>query len=150
MEQGQLRVAADRGDGCAQLMAGIRGEPPQPFLAHVSAGERVLDMPEHPVEHAPDLAHLGAGIGVRDPRRHGDFATGERQLGHPGRCRGHPAQRTQRKPHPRCSRDSCGQQRRPEHDRLDQLQPLHGVLDGLERQACDQYVARGPLTPITR
>jgi len=96
--QRELGVAADGGEGRAQLVAGIGGEPAQPGLTGRPAAQRGLDVAEHPVERHTDLADLGPGIRVRDPFGQRDLAAGQGQLGDPGSGGGNPAQRPQRQP----------------------------------------------------
>ena len=64
----QLGVAADGGERGAQLVAGVGGEPAQPRLAGRAPPQRGLDVPEHAVERQPELAGLGARVGVRHAR----------------------------------------------------------------------------------
>ena len=118
---GQFRVAADGGQRGAQLVAGVSGEPAQPGLAGRAAGQRGLDVPQHPVERGADLADLGARIGVRDPLGQRDLAAGQRQLGDPGGGGRDPAQRPQRQPHEPGAEHPGEQQRGGEDDGLDDL-----------------------------
>ena len=64
MPQGQLGVAADGGQGSAQLVAGVGGEPAQPGFARRAAPQRGLHVTEHPVERQPHLARLGSRVRV--------------------------------------------------------------------------------------
>ena len=132
--QGELGVAADPGERGAQLVAGVRGEMPQPVLARLAAGQRPLHVPEHPVERGCELPDLGARVGVRHPVRQLDLAAGQRQLGDRRRGAGHPPQRAERQPHPQRAGDRGDQQCRTEHHQLDLLQPPHGGVDPAQRE----------------
>ncbi len=61
-------------------------------------------------------------------------------MSHPRGGGRHPPQRAQRQPDPHRAGDPGDQQRGPEHHRLHQLQPAHGVRDGLQRQPGDQHI----------
>ena len=62
---GQLGVAADRGEGGAQLVAGVGDELAQLHLAVLPRLQCRADVVEHVVERGPDLADLGGRVGVR-------------------------------------------------------------------------------------
>ena len=55
-----LGVAADDGDRSSQLVARVRGEPPQLIFAVVAAAQCGSDMAQHAVKRIGDLAHFGA------------------------------------------------------------------------------------------
>src|ERR1039458_9549014 len=55
---GELGIAPDGGQRSAQLVTGVGGETAQPGLACRPAGQRGLDVPQHPVERGADLAEL--------------------------------------------------------------------------------------------
>ena len=73
---GQLGIPADGGERGAQLVRGVGDELAHPLLALVTRLQRALDVVEHVVEREPDLADLGARVGVarrgavRPGRRH--------------------------------------------------------------------------------
>ena len=141
---GVLGVAADHGDRCAQFVAGVGDEVPQPVLARLPFAQRGFDVLEHVVERVGDLADLGAGCQVRDPLRQRDLPAGQRQVGHPSavpatRVSGRSESRTQTAP--ATTRDD---QRDHEHDRLDPGQPVDGLVDRVLRQPGDEQVAVGP------
>jgi hypothetical protein len=144
MPAGKLGIAPDRRQRCAQLVAGVGGEPAQPGLARRPPGQRGLDVAEHAVERRPHLADLGPGVGVRHPLRQPDLPTGQRQLGDPGRSGGDPAQRPQRQPHERGADDPGEHQHRAEHRDQREFDPPQGGFHFGQRQAGDEHVPVPP------
>ena len=67
MPQGELGVAADRGQRSAQLVARVGREPAQPRLARGAAAKRPLHMAKHPVKGGSDLPDLGPWVTVGTP-----------------------------------------------------------------------------------
>ncbi len=98
---GQLGVAADRGQGSAQLVAGVGDELAYPHLACLACGERGRDVAEQAVERRADLADFGAGVGVlvRNALAERDLAAVELELGDASGGLGDAAQRPQGEPH---------------------------------------------------
>ena len=72
----QLRVSADRGERCPQLMGRVRQESAEAVLGGLPLGERLLDLGEHGVQGQPEPSDLGPWVLVRDPAR--QFARGDR------------------------------------------------------------------------
>ncbi len=138
--QGQLGVAADRGQRGAQFVRGVGGEPAQPGFARRAAAQRLLDVEQHPVERGPDPAHLGPRVVVRDAGRQRDLAGIKRQLGHPGRGGGDPAQRPERELHHRGAQDQGQQQDGREDRMLGVLDVVKRVIDRSQGQPGDQRV----------
>jgi len=96
--QGQLGVPADPGERCAQLVAGVRDELPQPGLRRLPLRERGLHVTEHLVQRLPQPANLGARVGCRYPLRQRDFAAPQGQRAHLGRGGGDAGERPEREP----------------------------------------------------
>ncbi len=138
--QGEFGVAADRGDRVAQFVAGVGGESAQPFLDVLTAGQRVPDVAEHPVQRGADPADLGARVVVRDALAEVDRAAGQGQRGDSFGGGHHPFQRAQREAGAERADDRGEGQRDGEHDEFDQQQALHGLVDGVQREAGDQHV----------
>ena len=149
VQQAQLGVAADGGERGAQLVAGVGGEPAQPRLAGRAPPQRGLDVPEHAVERQPELAGLGARIGVRHAPGHRDLAGLERQLGHPGRGGGDPAQRPQRQPDPPGAEHPGEHQDAAEDPDFRQRDVLEQVVDAAQRQAGDVGRPVGSATTVS-
>ncbi|MGX1371318.1 hypothetical protein RKD19_006677 [Streptomyces canus] len=137
-------MAAYRGDRGAQFVTGVGGEAAQPFLAGVAFGEGVLDVAEHAVERAGDLAHLTARVGFRGSRGEGHLPAGQREFADPGGGRGDPAERAQGPAHPQGARDAGGGEGGTEDDPGDQYQAVDGGLDGLQGHPGDQDVTVQP------
>jgi len=78
----ELGVGAQRGQGSAQLVTGIREESPGRFFAGRPLADGRLDAGEHPVEGGPEAAHFGRRIVRSDPA--GEVAGGDlvRRGGH--------------------------------------------------------------------
>ncbi len=75
----ELRVGTDGGQRRAQLVRGIRHEPPQLALGGLARAERRLDLGEHRVEGEAEAPHLGSGLGALDPP--GEVARRDRRRG---------------------------------------------------------------------
>ncbi len=93
---------------------------------------------------APDLADLGAGVGVclRNALRQGDGASRERELGDAGGGLGHATEGTQGDPHDE-GRDDAGQDQRGErHQAEDHRQVGRGRVDLRHREPDDQGAVR--------
>lgn len=88
-----------------------------------------------------DPAHLAARIGLGGAGRQGHLAAGQREFADPGGGRGDPAERAQGPAHPQGARDTGGGEGGAEDDPGDQLQAVHGGLDGLQGHPRDQDVA---------
>ena len=136
---GELGVAADGGQRGAQLVAGVGHEVTYPGLARLARGQRRADVVQHPVERGPDLADLGAGVGVGlgDAHREGDLAAVERQLGDPARGGRDPAQRPQRQADDGQPEERGQHQPEQGHQRDDGREAIDGVQCVVERQCRD-------------
>ncbi len=55
----QFGIAANRGQRCAQFVAGVGDELPYPRLAGVARGQRARDAVEHSVQRRAELSDLG-------------------------------------------------------------------------------------------
>ena len=91
---GQLGIPADGRQWRPQLVRGVGDELAHPLLALVAGLERPLDVVEHVVEGEPDLAHLGArvGVGRGDAFGEGDVAGVQLEVGDVRRGVRHPLQ----------------------------------------------------------
>ena len=134
----QLRVAADRDQRRAQLVRGVGDEAPQPLLARLARGERVLEPVEHAVQREPEAADLGALVGRLDAVR--EVAAGDR-----GGGVAHAVQREQADAHDDQREAADQHQHDDDHDALDQQQPLERLVGGRHRDRGDgdRAVARG-------
>ena len=89
----QFGIAADRGQRCAQFVAGVGDELPYPRLAGVPGRQRAGDAVEHPVQRRAELADLGVRtrrIDLDDGRRQPHLAAVELEVGHLPGGRGNP------------------------------------------------------------
>ena len=140
----QLGVAADAGQRRPQLVAGVRDEAPQPLLGGRPGRERAVHVAEHHVQGLADLSDLGArrldrhpvGQAIAWPRSRGRAAT--RRAVTVIRSSGRRPRRTSQAPSTPTTTEGCG-----EHDDLDQQQPADRLVDRLQRQAGDEYLAGG-------
>jgi hypothetical protein len=156
-QQGELRVAADGGQGSAQLVAGVGGEAAQPGLARRPPSQGVLHVAEHPVERQSDLAGLGGRIRVGHPGGQRHLAGLQRQLGHLRGRGGDPAQRAEREPDPEEPDDPGEYQHRGEDRAFGERHVVELVVEGAQRQpgVVHRAVAvgvldRGELVPAVR
>ena len=81
----QFGIAANRGQRCAQFVAGVGDELAHPRLAGVPRGQRAGDAVEHPVQRGAELADLGVRarrIHLDDRRRQPHLAAVELEVGH--------------------------------------------------------------------
>ena len=62
----QFGIAANRGQRCAQLVAGVGDELPYPRLAGVPGGQCARDAVQHSVQRGAELSDLGVGAGRID------------------------------------------------------------------------------------
>ena len=85
----QFGIAANRGQRCAQFVAGVGDELAYPRLAGVPRGQRARDAVEHPVQRGAELADFGVRAGridLDDRRGQPHLAAVEFEVGHlPGR-----------------------------------------------------------------
>lgn len=130
---GQLGVAADRGQGRTQLVAGAGDEPAQPGLGVPAGGERALDVVQHPVQRRADLADLGPRVRVRDPGGQVHLAAVQRQRTDLPGDPGHPLQRPQLAADQHRRRDPGQHDRAAQYEHLDQDQPPDHVRDVVVR-----------------
>ena len=133
-----LGEAADRGQRRAQLVAGVRDEPPHPLLGLVRRRLRFLpvvegglDLAQHPVQRPAQAADLGPRVALGHPPAEvpvGDLARGLLDVD----------QRPQVGPHH--GHDDHGQDEHDEqaHDQLGQGEPADHRVDVAEVDADDQ------------
>jgi hypothetical protein len=140
---GQLGVAADRGQGCAQLMTGVSDELPDPRLTGLAGGQGRGHVGEHLVQRRPHLSDLRAGVGVlvRDPLTESDLTAVQGQLGDPPGGPGDPTQRLQCQPDDRRSRQTGDQQAKERDDPGHGGQPEDGGVHGPHGESGHQDVA---------
>ena len=89
----QFGISANRGQRCAQFVAGVGDELADPCFAGVPGGQRPGDAVQHPVQCRTELADLGVRAGRvdrDDRRRQPHLAPIEFEVGHLPGCRGNP------------------------------------------------------------
>ena len=144
---GQLGVPADRGERRAQLVAGVGDELAHPRLALLPRGQRGVDVVSSPLRAEPDLADLGArvGVGCGHPLGQGDLAAVQR------RCETRVAVAATRRSGRRVRRASHGRRpRRPGEpeagdDGDDEREPLDRVVLRSRSAARSRSCRRGSL-----
>ena len=138
---GQLGVAADRREGGAQLVAGVRDELAQLHLAVLPGLQGGADVVEHVVERGPDLADFGGRVGVGHPFGELDLAPVEREgADAPGR-RGDPFEGLQLAAHQHGADHARDGQRDRGDDQLGRHQVGHRLLELAFGEAGDLHAA---------
>ena len=128
----ELGVAADRGQGGAQLVGGVGDELAYLRLGALPGGQGLLHVVQQGVEGSPHLPHLRGGGQVAGGHPLGDTHVARAQLeaGDPAGRRGHPSQGDQRAVHHGGAQDDGDDRAHQGHDRLD------GELVADERVVC--------------
>jgi Fe2+ transport system protein FeoA len=138
---GQLGVAADRGEGGAQLVAGVGDELAQLHLAVLPRLQCRADVVEHVVERRPDLADLGGRVRVRHAFGELHLAAIQRQGGDPPGRRGDAFEGLQLPSHQHRADHARDGQRDRGDDQLGRHEIGHRLLELGFGEAGDLHVA---------